>query len=150
MTRRMQWLLIAALVSGALAIAATGERGPATVEERAASLAAEVRCPTCQGQAVADSEAPASRAIRDDIRRRIDAGQSDREIRAYLVSRYGKEILLKPEGSGVAAAVWALPVVALVFAAAGLAAALRRWRGQGVPEPTDEDLVLVERVRRGG
>lgn len=128
MRRLVPWLVMSVLVLGSLAVAAAGERGPATTADRVRAISVEVRCPTCQGLSVAESEASASRAIRDEIRRRVQAGQSDGEIRAYLVSRFGQDILLKPEASGAGAVVWALPVAAGVCALAGLVVAFRRWR----------------------
>lgn len=128
MKKPLPWLTMLLLVVGALAIAATGDRAPATTEARVRSIAKEVRCPTCEGLSVAESDASASRSIRDEIRRRVEAGESGGEIRAYLVSRFGKDILLKPESSGAGAVVWALPVAALVAAAGGLVIAFRRLR----------------------
>lgn len=128
MRRALPWLAMALLVAGALVVAATGERGPATTEARVEQIAEEVRCPTCEGLSVAESEASASRAIRDEIRRRVEAGESGGEIRAYLVSRFGKDILLKPESSGAGAVVWALPVAAVIAAIGGLVIAMRRLR----------------------
>ena len=64
----------------------------------------------------------------DRFGRRVRAGESDSEIRAYFVSRYGRDILLQPEGTGVAAIVWVLPVAALVCGIAGLALYFRRRR----------------------
>lgn len=128
MRRALPWLAMALLVIGALAVAAAGERSPATTEARVERIAKEVRCPTCEGLSVAESEASASRAIRDEIRRRVEAGESSGEIRAYLVSRFGKDVLLKPESSGAGAIVWALPVAAVVAAVGGLVIAMRRLR----------------------
>ena len=48
----------------------------------------------------------------------------------------------------VAAMVWALPVVALVLGAGGLALAFRRWRREPAPPPSDADRALVEQARR--
>jgi cytochrome c-type biogenesis protein CcmH/NrfF len=126
--RALPWLAMALLLAGALAVAAAGERSPATTEARVERIAKEVRCPTCEGLSVAESEASASRAIRDEIRRRVEAGESAGEIRAYLVSRFGKDILLKPESAGAGAVVWALPVAAVIAAVGGLVIAVRRLR----------------------
>jgi cytochrome c-type biogenesis protein CcmH len=128
MRRWLPWLallvvLVTALVAGASADGGESASAPA----RTAKLSSQLRCPTCRGLSVADSDAKAADAIRDEIRARVDAGQSDDEIRSFLVSRYGEDILLKPRGSGVTGLVWALPVVALVGAAGGLVFAFRRW-----------------------
>jgi cytochrome c-type biogenesis protein CcmH len=86
-------------------------------------------------------------AIRTEIEARLRDGQTDGQIRAYLVSRYGEDVLLRPSGSGLTGLVWALPVAAVVVAAAGLAVAFWRWRGGAPPAVTDEDRALVERAR---
>lgn len=142
------YLVLVGVLGIALFVGAGGDDGPPTAAGRTARLAAGVRCPTCQGLSAAESETPASVAIRQEIRRRVDAGESDDEIRAFLVSRYGRDILLTPAGSGVAALVWALPVAATVAAAGGLALAFRRRRAVPALVATDEDRRLVERARR--
>ena len=84
-------------------------------------VASEVRCPTCRQLSAAESDAPAAEAVRVAIAARVEQGDSDAEIRAFLVDSYGKDILLTPGRSGVAALVWALPVAAFVCTLAGLA-----------------------------
>ena len=151
MSTARRWLPYAGLLAVlgvALFVGAGGDDGPPTAADRAARIAEDVRCPTCEGLSAAESEAPSSVAIRQEIRRRVDAGATDDEVRAYLISRYGKDIVLTPEGTGVAALVWALPVAALVCAAGGLALAFRRWRVRAPRRPTDEDRLLVEQALR--
>ena len=116
-------------------------RGPATrrlartTEERVHDLASATRCPTCRSQSVAESGAPIAREIRTDIARRVEAGESDDQIRDFLVGRFGQDVLLTPPASGVAGLVWVIPVVAVVLAAAGLAVAFWRWRARPRPPP---------------
>jgi cytochrome c-type biogenesis protein CcmH len=145
---RWPWIVLVALLAGALAVAAVGDRGPRTTAERARSVSESIKCPTCQGQSVADSSAPAARAIRTEVARRIEEGQTDDEIRDYIAGIYGEENLLTPPSDGVAGLIWFLPVAGMVLAVGGLAVVFRRWR---VPEDvavSDEDRVLVEQARR--
>ena len=148
MRKWLPWLAMGVLLVGALAVGADGDGGGRTTESRVRAIAMEVRCPTCQGLSVEESDAATARAVRDEIRRRVEAGEGDGEIRAYLVSRFGKDILLKPEASGVSGLVWALPVIAAVCALGGLAFVFRRWRRTGSAGVTEEDRVLVEQARR--
>ncbi|HEX9969266.1 MAG TPA: cytochrome c-type biogenesis protein [Acidimicrobiales bacterium] len=148
MRRWAPWAAMAVLVLGSLALGSRGDGSGRTVEGRVERISSEVACPTCDGLSVAESDAPASRAMRDEIRRRVEAGQSDGDIRAYLVSRFGKDILLRPEATGVTGLVWALPVAGLVCALAGLAFAFRRWKARPDVELSDADRVLVEQARR--
>lgn len=128
------WVAILAMAVAALMAGAGGNGGgPQTPAARAATIAAEVRCPTCRGLSAAESDAKAARAIRTEIRRRVDAGDTNAEIKTYLASRYGDDILLRPPSSGAGALVWVAPVAGFVAAAAGLAFAFRRW--SVVPEP---------------
>ncbi|MGH9243970.1 MAG: cytochrome c-type biogenesis protein [Acidimicrobiales bacterium] len=122
------WALMAVVLVAGLAVATFGSREPRTAEARMLAVAETIKCPTCRSQSVADSDAPASEAIRSEIVRRIDEGESDGEIRAYFASRYGEQILLTPRSSGTAGLVWALPIVALVVTGAGLGWAFVRWR----------------------
>jgi cytochrome c-type biogenesis protein CcmH len=142
---RLPWLLMAAVLVVALVIGAQGRSGPLTEAQRVKHIASEIRCPTCRNQSAAESDAAAAKAVRDEIDRRVRAGEGDGEIVAFMVSRYGSDILLKPQGSGVASLVWALPVVAVVVALAGLAFAFRRWRARPNVEVSAEDRALVER-----
>lgn len=146
--RRLEWVLMALVLVAALALGSRGDGSPRTPEERVDAIAREVRCPTCQGLSAAESDAKAAQAVRDEIRRRVSEGQDDGAIRAYLVSRYGRDILLKPEGSGVASLVWTIPVVAGIAAIAGLVATFRRWRRRAPTEVTDDDRALVEKALR--
>jgi cytochrome c-type biogenesis protein CcmH/NrfF len=121
------WALLLIVVAGALAVGTT-DRDVVTDAERAQRVAKSVRCPTCRGQSVADSDAPAAANVRTDIERRVADGQSDDEIRDALAARFGTSILLNPPRSGVAGLVWVLPVAGLAFAGGGLVLAFRRWR----------------------
>ena len=148
--RWLPFLVLVPVVVVALLVGAGGGDGPPGPAARTARLSADVRCPTCEGLSAAESGTPAAAAVRQEIRRRVDAGESDAEIRAFLVSRYGKDIILTPEGTGVAALVWVLPVMAVVLGAGGLAFALRRRRTDGTATATAEDRQLVEQALRRG
>ncbi len=66
------------------------------LEARARALSSELRCLVCQNQSIDDSDAPLAKDIRVLIRERIAKGESNDEVRNFLVSRYGDFILLKP------------------------------------------------------
>ena len=141
------WILLAIVVVGIVAWAAWPDGGDRTDRERTRDLAAELRCPDCEGLSVLDSSTSTARAIRADIRRRVDAGASDEEIRQSYVDRYGESILLNPEGEGLGVLVWGLPVLVLIVGGGGLVLALRRWRTQPAMRSTDADEALVARER---
>lgn len=144
MSRRLAWLVVAAAVVVALVVAiGGGSSSNATPAERADDIANRVRCPTCAGQSVAESVAPAAQAIKSEIRRRVAAGESTEQIETFLESRYGSDILLTPPRSGVGGLIWVIPVVVVVGAAAGLAVALQRWSRRSLASATDADRAIV-------
>ena len=145
----LPWAALVVVLVGALVIGAGRGGGKESVDHRVQRIASEVRCPTCRGLSAAESDAKTAEAVREEIRTRVQQGQGDGPIRAALADRYGADILLRPQGSGVAALVWALPVVAVVLALAGLTIAFRRWSAVTRAKPSDEDRVLVDRALRG-
>jgi cytochrome c-type biogenesis protein CcmH len=66
------------------------------LEARAKALQKELRCLVCQGQSIDESNAPLAADLRRLIRQDIKAGQSDDEIKNFLVARYGAFVLMKP------------------------------------------------------
>jgi cytochrome c-type biogenesis protein CcmH len=142
------WLALGALIIGALVWVAWPSGGAAPRAERTAGLVEEIQCPECDGLSVADSPSDTARAIRRDIRARVERGQSDDEIRTAYVEAYGESILLEPEGSGLGMLVWGLPLAALIVGAAGLTIALRRWGAQPRVHATEADEKLVTAERR--
>lgn len=148
MTRRaLPWVALAIVVIGALVVATRDASGPTTVNDRVRSIASELRCVDCQSQSVAASSTASARAFRADIRRRVEAGQSNGEIKRAFVDSYGEFILLKPSGSGLGWIVWGLPVLALVVGAGGVVLALRRWRREPRLTATQADEALVAEAR---
>ncbi len=65
-------------------------------EARFRNLITELRCPKCQNQTIADSDAPLAKDLRQIVYDKIRAGESDQEIREFMKARYGDFILYKP------------------------------------------------------
>jgi len=144
--RRLSWLGVLVVTIGTLILAAQPPGDGSTAEARAERIAAELRCPVCQGLSVADSDSPTARSIRGDIDRRIADGQSDTEVRQAYVDRYGEWILLRPRADGFALTVWVLPAAAVAGALVVIVAAFRRWRRRLAARATDADRALVEQA----
>lgn len=99
-------------------------------EARAQALMEEIRCLVCQGQSIADSDAEMAADMRDLIRRRIAAGESPGEIRAWLIERYGPWISYRPPAEPVTWPLWLTPLALLVAGALIARSRLKRRRGQ--------------------
>lgn len=87
------------------------------LEARARALSAQLRCMVCQNQSIDDSNADLARDLRVLVRDHIKKGETDEEILAYLVSRYGEFVLLKPTFSFRNMLLWGAPFVLIGFGA---------------------------------
>ena len=96
------------------------------LEARARHLSEELRCMVCQNQSIDDSEAPLAHDVRVLVRQRLEAGDSDRQVIDYLVSRYGDFVLLKPPFKLDTLLLWGLPPLALIIGLGGIIAMARR------------------------
>jgi cytochrome c-type biogenesis protein CcmH len=138
MRTQLPAVALGALLALAAMVAVLWLAAPApTAEARADALAAELRCPDCQGLSVADSQTPAAREIRRQVADLVAGGATDDEVRAHFVDRYGEWILLAPS----APALWLLPLLAVVAGAAVLLAWLRRrspHTDEASPRASDE------------
>ena len=65
-------------------------------EARARQLMKDLRCLVCQNQSIENSNATLARDLRQIVRQRVAAGDSDAQVRAYLVDRYGEWVLMRP------------------------------------------------------
>ena len=140
---RFALMALALVSSPALAVHPDEVMKDPALEARARALSAELRCMVCQNQSIDDSDAPLARDIRVLIRSRIEQGESNDAVRAYLVSRYGDFILLKPPFKLETLLLWLSPPLTLC---AGLAAALfarRRAPRATPPLSGDEEARLA-------
>jgi cytochrome c-type biogenesis protein CcmH len=145
------WVLLAVVAVGLLAFGATRDNGPRTSEERVEEISKQLACPICDGESVFESRNTASVAIRVQIKEDVIAGtMSDDDIITKVAQVYGARVLLVPQGSGVDALVWALPVLAFVCASAGLVVVFRRWKRAADTVPTAQDRALVDEALREG
>lgn len=84
------------------------------LEARARAISANLRCMVCQNQSIDDSDADLARDLRVLVRERLLAGDTDEDVYAFVVARYGEFVLLKPAFSLRNALLWAAPVVILL------------------------------------
>ena len=110
-------------------------------EARAKALFEEIRCVVYQNESIAGSEADIAHDVRTLVREQIAAGASDKEVRQYLLGRYGEFILLRPRLSVRNAILWGAPF-AIVLIGVGLI--LRRRPRSLAVNGTEEDLTPQE------
>ncbi len=129
---RFALALLAALWIGATF--AQGLEAPlpdAAQEARAQELNKRIRCLVCQNQSIHESNAELARDLRVVVRERVAAGDTDEQAVAYLVTRYGDWVLLKPPFNGRTLLLWIGPALMLVAGMAGIALYLSRNRPAG-------------------
>ena len=96
-------------------------------QQRIKALVDDLRCPTCQGLSVKDSEAGFSVSIRNKAEEMVREGYSDQEIRNFFVKRYGEWILRSPPKEGFKLFLWILPIGAILFGMWMVLSKSRRW-----------------------
>jgi cytochrome c-type biogenesis protein CcmH/NrfF len=85
-------------------------------EAVATELMHGLRCIQCQGQSIADSDAPMAATMRAEVRQQIVDGESPDKIRQWMIGRYGEWVSFEPEMKGVGFLLWAAPLVLLIIA----------------------------------
>jgi len=131
--RRVAGPVLLGIVLGAALLVGSGAfDAPApAAQTRISALERLVRCPSCTDLSVAQSNAPSSIAVRDEIVAAVRSGRSDAAIIAAIEARYGASILLVPPAGGPDAVLWAGPVaLAVAVAACGAVVVARRRRAR--------------------
>ncbi|CAD5199719.1 cytochrome c-type biogenesis protein [Pseudomonas sp. FEN] len=144
-----RWLAAAALglslVGAAHAAIDTYEFANDAERERFHDLTKELRCPKCQNQDIADSNAPIAADLRREIFRMLGEGKDNQQIIDFMVDRYGDFVRYKPALSGKTALLWFGPVGLLLVGFIVIAVIVRRRRTEGDAAP--DALSAEERQR---
>lgn len=141
-------LLAAAFVALALcqsvgAKEATPMAEDPVVEKRLNAISEELRCLVCQNESLAGSRAELAQDLRREVRELIKSGKSDKEIKDFLVARYGDFVLYRPPVKSSTLLLWAGPFLLLIL---GLYALFRFLKGR-VGESTPRVLTEEEKKR---
>jgi len=133
-------ILILVLLAGpAFAVGADEAMLPDPAQEaRARELMKDLRCLVCQNQSIEDSNADMARDLRHVVRERVAAGDSNEEVRAYLVDRFGDWILMKPPFNARTALLWLAPILLLLITGLAVLAYLRRQRAVAEATPLSD------------
>lgn len=110
-------------------------------------IARELRCPVCQGESAAESNAGIAVEMRRIIAEQLAQGKSRAEIREFFVQRYGDWILYEPPARGLTLWVWLSPLVGLGLLGFGLWRYLARVRARALATASDvseEEIARLE------
>lgn len=114
--------------------------------ERFRELTKELRCPKCQNQDIADSNAPIATDLRREIFRMLGEGKDNQQILDFMVARYGDFVLYKPALTSKTAVLWFGPLALLVGGLVVIGVIVGRRRRTGQTESSDT-LSVEERKR---
>jgi cytochrome c-type biogenesis protein CcmH len=117
----------------------------AALEARARALNKHLRCLVCQNQSIDSSNAGLAADMRQIVRERVVAGDSDSEVIDFFVERYGDWVLLEPPFRARTVVLWVGPFVVLILGAAGLL--FYRMRRRATPAAAAATLSEDERRR---
>ncbi len=131
------WLCLAV---PALAVQPDEMLPDAGLEARARALSRDLRCVQCQSESIDDSNASIARDLRILVRERLVAGDTDAQVKDFLVARYGEFVLLNPPVRGLNWLLW-LAGPAMLLAGGAIAVASTRKRGE------QADLTEAEQAR---
>ena len=98
------------------------------LEARARTISEGLRCLVCQNESIDDSDADLAHEIRVLVRERLKAGDTDDQVRQYLVARYGEFVLLKPVFAWHTLILWIVAPGTLIIGGVVLIVASRRRR----------------------
>lgn len=103
----------ASIASPALAIDPAERLSDPKLESRARDLSAELRCLVCQNQSIDDSDAPLAKDLRLLVRERLVQGDSNSQVKDFVVARYGEFVLLRPPFGVHTLLLWLTPLLVL-------------------------------------
>ena len=146
MMRQLVFALLMGLagLSGAAAVEPGEILKNPVLEARARTISEGLRCLVCQNESIDDSHAELAQDIRLLVRQRLVAGDSNAQVRDYLVARYGQFILLRPPFEMQTLLLWGTPLIVLVLGSLGILLAQRGRRRGG---DTSRPLSAAERRR---
>lgn len=118
-------------------------------EARFHELTAELRCPKCQNQNIADSDSPIAKDLRREVYRLVDSGAADTEVIDFMVTRYGEFVLYRPKVNSQTWFLWYGPYLLLGLGALVilLIVYMRKANRRAQPGAKSVELTAEERAR---
>lgn len=141
-----RYMLLILLLTPVVGLSDTSELYPLDSEikeERFQSLVKELRCPKCQNQNIADSNAPIAKDMRNDVYRMVSEGATEDEVINSVVSRFGEFVRYKPQVEARTLLLWATPLLVVLVGVGLIAVVVVRSRRN-----SDTASALTEEQRR--
>ena len=85
------------------------------IDSQLRELAGELRCMVCQNQSLLDSDSELAKDLKKIIYKKLQEGESKKEIKDFLVKRYGEFILFRPLLNYANLMLWVSPIIFLLF-----------------------------------
>lgn len=101
--------------------------GDSALEVRTREVAAQLRCPVCQGNSIQDSPSELALDMKSVVRDQLASGKSPDEVKLYFVEKYGEWILLEPKAAGFNLLVYLLPIAAVLSGGFLVWRAVKKW-----------------------
>jgi cytochrome c-type biogenesis protein CcmH len=105
-----------------------------------------LRCLVCQNQSIDDSDAPLAKDLRILVREHLKAGETDEQVKDFVVQRYGEFVLLRPVFALHTLLLWLMPLLVLALGGIGLLFTLRRRRTVEAAPLDEREREAVERL----
>ena len=141
-------IMLALLSIPALAVRPDEMLADPVLETRARAISEGLRCLVCQNQSIDDSDADLAHDLRVLVRERLTAGDSDQQVRDYLVARYGEYVLLNPVMGPHTLLLWIAAPVVLVIGGIVVVMGARRKRIAGQTALTEDEAKALEELER--
>ncbi len=118
------------------------------LEQRAREISTGIRCMVCQNENIDDSDAPLAKDLRLLVRDRVAKGDTDAQVRDYLVARYGDFVLLNPPFQMDTLLLWLTPATVLLAGAGFAISRIRTRRPDPAPALSASEIADLERLTK--
>ncbi len=142
-------LILVSLVALVLASGCVRE-DDLTADQRVYQLSQQLMCPVCDGQTLDQSQAQLSADMKEVVRRKIEEGNSNQQIRDYFVERYGEIVLASPDAGGFNLIAWVMPVVIFLGGALLVGNAFLNMRRRNRSDGGSSEVSPSEKVEMNG
>ena len=139
---RFLLLIVLGLSMPLQAVVETYEFATPSLRERYQQFTAELRCPKCQNQNLADSNSEIAIDLRREVHRLLHENKSDKEIVDYMVARYGEFVLYRPPVNQYTLWLWLAPVGLLLVGGIVVWVILRRQKRKVIAVTKNDEQAL--------